>query len=254
MADIKEEEQVPDTHEEEEEEEDMPERYTEDEVAIVKCGTSEGDFALKLYRLWAPIGYDRAVMLFEKGFYDNSHFFVLAKNFLVEFGISYNKKFRGIMKRKIKDDSDLPSYPYDGPIAFEEGIVSFMAMSGSSGHNGRTTHLFIAMRDTKNTWIGKAPHEVPIGRVIDGIETVYKIGDFEAAPDQQRLMTEGEQYVTDNFPDLPRINECSVQRFKNGVIVPPAPGLLVAIFLRNPLFRKIGQLFMMLLKLLPGGK
>ena len=45
------------------------------EEATVTCSTSKGEFKMKFYRKWSPNGYDRAVELFESGFYDQSHFF-----------------------------------------------------------------------------------------------------------------------------------------------------------------------------------
>mgnify|MGYP003867326891 CR=1 FL=1 len=57
-------------------------------VATITCGTTKGDFEMTLYRYWSPHGYDRAVTLFHAGYYDNSHFFRVVPNFLVQFGIS----------------------------------------------------------------------------------------------------------------------------------------------------------------------
>ena len=45
------------------------------EEATVTCSTSKGEFKMKFFRNWSPLGYDRAVELFERGFYDHSHFF-----------------------------------------------------------------------------------------------------------------------------------------------------------------------------------
>jgi hypothetical protein len=51
-------------------------------------------------------------------------------------------------------------------------------------------------------WLGKAQWEVPLGRVIDGmdvIDTLYdKYGDiapFEKGPDQGRIWSEGNEYL-----------------------------------------------------------
>ena len=58
-----------------------------DEFSQFLCGTTAGDFEFVLYRNWSPAGYDRAVQLFERGFYDHSHFFRVVPNFLAQFGI-----------------------------------------------------------------------------------------------------------------------------------------------------------------------
>ena len=72
------------------EERDDIEYYSElHESAIVNCDTTAGPFAIELHKEWSPIGYDRAVELFERGFYDNSHFFRVVPNFLVQFGMRW---------------------------------------------------------------------------------------------------------------------------------------------------------------------
>ena len=47
----------------------------EHQEALVKCGTTKGPFTIRLVRKRSPLGYDRAVFLFERGFYDHFHFF-----------------------------------------------------------------------------------------------------------------------------------------------------------------------------------
>ena len=58
-----------------------------DETALIECSTTAGSFKMKLIREWSPFGYDRAVYLFQHGFYDTSHFFRTVPGFLVQFGI-----------------------------------------------------------------------------------------------------------------------------------------------------------------------
>jgi cyclophilin family peptidyl-prolyl cis-trans isomerase len=59
-----------------------------DEVSLVRCETSSGPIAMEFHREWSPRGYDRAIELFERGFFDTSHFFRVVPKFLVQFGIS----------------------------------------------------------------------------------------------------------------------------------------------------------------------
>ena len=59
----------------------------DDEKAIIECDTTAGPFTMELRRYWSPYGYDRAVELFDRGFYDQSHFFRVVPKFLVQFGI-----------------------------------------------------------------------------------------------------------------------------------------------------------------------
>ena len=94
---------------------------------------------------WAPIGYDRAVELFERKFFDGSHFFRTVPKFLVQFGISYSKdeELQKFARQTIPDD------PPKG-IRFQRGTISF----AGSGDNSRTSQLFISYG--ASTSLGKA--------------------------------------------------------------------------------------------------
>ena len=107
------------------------------EQALVSCGTTKGPVVMRLHRDWSPLGYDRAVTLFEKGFFDQSHFSRAVPNFLVQFGITYSQQdeLRSFMLQSIPDDPQL-----DPPIPFELGTMSF----AGSGPDSRTTQMFIA--------------------------------------------------------------------------------------------------------------
>ena len=98
------------------------------EVAIVSCGTTKGNFVAKFYHDWSPHGYDRATSLFQKGFFDHSHFFRVVPGFLVQFGISYtqDKALQQYAHTSISDD------PVPQPkIPFKKGTMSFAGTSPS---------------------------------------------------------------------------------------------------------------------------
>ena len=61
-----------------------------DEKAKVTCDTTKGTFTMHFIREWSPIGYDRALKLFENGFYDNTHFFRCIHGFLVQVSYIHN--------------------------------------------------------------------------------------------------------------------------------------------------------------------
>jgi cyclophilin family peptidyl-prolyl cis-trans isomerase len=102
--------------------EDNNDSNKEKEQAIVSCGTSAGPIVMQFTRQWSPIGYDRVVELFERRFYDHSHFFRVAVHYLVQFGISYSddKELQSFARQTVADDPQ-----QDPPIAFDTGIVSF---------------------------------------------------------------------------------------------------------------------------------
>jgi len=180
-----------------------------DESAIVKCGTSKGEFTMHLFREWSPNGYDRAMDLFDRGFYDHSHFFRCIHGFLVQFGISYTK------------DTELQQYAYNKripddpqqtpPIKFQEGTVSF----AGSGPNSRTSHLFIAYGEVPS--LGTQPWETPVGYVEQQSmkDVMWKLYDGygDNGPHQHQLMVEGKSYVDQKFPLLDNFSTCKTIRF-----------------------------------------
>ncbi len=121
---------------------------------------------------WSPNGYDKAVDLFERHFYDNSHFFRAVPNFLVQFGISYSKdkELQQFAKTSIQDDPK-----HDPPIEFHPGIISY----AGSGPNSRTSQLFFSYGSAKS--LGTQLWETPIGKVIEGMDNAkdfYSYGDM----------------------------------------------------------------------------
>lgn len=127
---------------------------------------------MKFVRSWSPHGYDRVVTLFEKGFFDNSHFFRVVQGFLVQFGISYtpDEELKHWANKEIKDDPQL-----DPPVPFEAGTIAF----AGSGDNSRTSQIFIAY--AKSESLGTQKWETPVGKVTEGMEHVeafYSYGDM----------------------------------------------------------------------------
>lgn len=164
----------------------------DDESAIVKCGTTKGPIAMEFYRHWSPNGYDRAVELFQRGFYDGSHFYRVVPNFLVQFGISYTAdgELKEMASRPIGDDPHVDvgggggEVPEKDPApssttAFQPGMISF----AGSGDNSRTSQLFISYsKASKSSGLGKQKWETPVGRVVEGFDDVvrkfYSYGDI----------------------------------------------------------------------------
>eukprot|EP00533_Pseudo-nitzschia_delicatissima_P012870 CAMPEP_0197264016 /NCGR_PEP_ID=MMETSP1432-20130617/1541_1 /TAXON_ID=44447 /ORGANISM="Pseudo-nitzschia delicatissima, Strain UNC1205" /LENGTH=300 /DNA_ID=CAMNT_0042728609 /DNA_START=57 /DNA_END=959 /DNA_ORIENTATION=- len=179
-----------------------------DEEAIIHCGTTKGDITLQLIREWSPNGYDKAVALFERHFYDNSHFFRAVPNFLVQFGISYSedKELQHFAKTSIQDDPK-----HDPPIEFHPGIISY----AGSGPNSRTSQLFFSYGSSKS--LGTQLWETPIGKVIEGMDNAkdfHSYGDMPPwgkGPVQGKIYN-GPQYIEENFPLIDKFSTCTVKR------------------------------------------
>jgi cyclophilin family peptidyl-prolyl cis-trans isomerase len=189
---------------------------SEDEVAIVKCGSTAGPFKLRLVRKWSPHGYDRAVELFRRGFYNNTHFFRAMNNFLVQFGITYSddEELRTFARSQIPDDPQL-----DPRIKFRPGIISF----AGGGDNSRTAQMFFTYGPGNN--LGASKWETPIGEVVEGMDNVNNFnksyGDHESfggkAPNQGDIRTHGRDWVEKNYPGLSSFEECTVSTVTPGV-------------------------------------
>src|SRR5215218_2476552 len=67
-----------------------PASFTEQAPATYKAAfdTSAGKFVITVHRAWAPNGADRFYNLVKNGFYDDTRFFRVVPNFMVQFGIN----------------------------------------------------------------------------------------------------------------------------------------------------------------------
>ena len=161
--------------------------------------TGKGQFVVRAYRPWAPLGVDRFHYLVSNGYYDRVKFFRNIQDFMVQFGIhgepAVNRTWRDLT---IGADSVRQSNT--------EGMVTY-AMGQST--DTRTTQLFINKRNNSSLdGLGFAP----IGRVISGMDVVMKLfeGYGEGAPrgvgpEQGRLQAEGNRYLNTAFPQLDSI-------------------------------------------------
>src|ERR1043165_6276543 len=56
------------------------------DLFTVNLDTSKGPVAIEVHRDWAPIGVDHFYNLIKTGFYDDTRFFRVVRNFVVQFG------------------------------------------------------------------------------------------------------------------------------------------------------------------------
>jgi peptidyl-prolyl cis-trans isomerase A (cyclophilin A) len=170
-----------------------------------KFDTSKGVFVIEVTRACAPQGADRFYNLVKNGFFDNTRFFRVIPNFMVQFGISgdpaLNTKWR---VARIPDDKPAQSNT--------RGMVTF----ATSGPNARTTQVFINFKNNSRLDpLGFAP----FGKVVSGMNVVDALnGEYgEGAPDgrgpdQMRLQTEGNAYLAKDFPRMDFIKKATIER------------------------------------------
>jgi peptidyl-prolyl cis-trans isomerase A (cyclophilin A) len=169
----------------------------------VKFQTGQGDFVVEAQRDWAPIGVDRFYNLVKNGFYDGTCFFRVISGFMAQFGIHGDPKVAAAWRQeRIQDDPVKQSN--------KRGSISY----ATAGPGTRTTQLFINYAD--NSQLDKMGF-APIGRVVEGLAVVDRLyaGYGEGAPqgkgpNQGRIQTEGNDYLTKNFPQLDCITKATI--------------------------------------------
>lgn len=169
----------------------------------VNFDTSAGSFEVTVHRDWAPIGADRFYNLVKSGFYNDVRFFRVIPGFMVQFGIHGNPSVMSAWRAaQLKDDPVKQSN--------KAGYITF----ATAGPNTRTTQVFINFGD--NAGLDKQGF-APFGQVTKGMDVVNKIysGYGEGAPrgkgpDQGRIQSEGNTYLTKDFPRMDYIKTATI--------------------------------------------
>jgi peptidyl-prolyl cis-trans isomerase A (cyclophilin A) len=174
-------------------------------VYKVNVDTSKGAFVLEVHRDWAPLGADRFYNLVKNGFYNNARFFRVISGFMVQFGINGDPKVSAVWHdANINDD----------PVrqTNQRGTISF----ATAGPNTRTTQVFINFAD--NGALDRMGF-APFGRVVSGMDVVDALysGYGEGAPrgngpDQQRVQSQGNAYLTQDFAKLDYIKKAIIAK------------------------------------------
>ncbi len=133
---------------------------------IVTLETSLGNIELELYPEKAPKTVENFVSLAKKGFYENTKFHRVIKNFMIQGGDPYTK------------GEDVSVYGTGGPgYKFEDEqndltVSRGMIAMANSGPNTNGSQFFIVTIKAADWLTGK--HTI-FGKVISGMETVDKI-------------------------------------------------------------------------------
>ena len=169
------------------------------EVFFANFTTTKGEFVVEAHRSWAPNGADRFYNLVKLGFYDDTRFFRAIRDFMVQFGLP------GAPQVAAKWQS--AAIP-DDPVT-QSNLRGFVTFAQTGRPNSRTTQIFIAYENHATL---DASGFAPFAKVTRGMEVVdslYK-GYGEGAPtghgpSQDRIQSEGNAYLDQDFPKLDRI-------------------------------------------------
>src|SRR6266478_3914456 len=172
----------------------------------VDFDTSAGTFVVEVHRDWAPNGADRFYNLVKNGFFDNARFFRVISGFMVQFGLNGDPAVNSVWR-----EARIPRDPVKE--GNKRGNITFAMQGGPNGPDTRTTQVFINFRDNSNLdAIGFAA----FGRVTKGMDVVDKIysgygegAPSGAGPEQGRVQSEGNAYLTKDFPKLDYIKKAT---------------------------------------------
>ena len=178
---------------------------TAPDVFRARFETSKGGFVIEVQRGWAPQGADRFYSLVSNGFYEGVHFFRVIDGFIAQFGIHGDPAVAARWRQASISDDPVTQSNSRGSVTF--------AMTGQP--NSRTTQLFINLMDNMNL---DGMGFVPFGRVVEGMDVVDQLhsGYGEGAPrgngpDQNRIQTQGNQYLTSDFPELDSVVRATIE-------------------------------------------
>jgi peptidyl-prolyl cis-trans isomerase A (cyclophilin A) len=165
--------------------------------------TSKGNFTVMAHRDWAPRGVDRFYHLVQLGFYDDARFFRVLSGFMAQFGMNGDPRVSAAWEPLELQDDPVKQKNTRGTVSFAMG-----------GPNTRTTQLFINYADNTNL---DGRGFAPIGQVVDGMSVVDSLyanygegAPGGAGPSQERIASEGNAYLTKNFPKLDFIKSARV--------------------------------------------
>jgi peptidyl-prolyl cis-trans isomerase A (cyclophilin A) len=179
-----------------------PSSMTEMAPATYKArfDTTAGVFVVQVTREWAPIGADRFYNLVKNGFYDDVRFFRVLDGFMAQFGMSGNPGIQAAWRnQQLKDDPVKQSN--------KRGYITF----ATAGPNSRTTQVFINFADNAAL---DSQGFAPFGQVIEGMDVVDKLYSGYGrnnVPDQARITTEGNAYLTKSYPRLDSVKKATIE-------------------------------------------
>ena len=175
------------------------------EFFTVRLETSQGMILVEVHRDWAPHGADRFYNLVRAGYYDGDRFFRVIRGRWAQFGINGDPRISNLWRTQTIPDDPRRESNARGTVAFAFAVP-----------NGRTTQVFINLRDNSAT------HDpvsfVPFGKVIAGMKVADALdweygeaaGSGIRAGKQGPLFEMGNAYLERNFPRLDYIQRAVV--------------------------------------------
>ena len=176
-------------------------------VSHLRFETSKGVFVLEVVREWGPIGADRLYNLARLGYYDDTRFHRVNKNYIVQFGLHGDPAVNAAWKDRYLKDDPPRSTNTRGTFAF--------SMKGPTNPTTRNTQIYINLADNSRNNV--EPFTV-LGRVIEGMSVLDSLysgyGENSGAGVRQGrqgpLETGGNAFMDREYPLLDRILRVTV--------------------------------------------
>jgi len=127
-------------------------------VSRLRFETTKGVFVLELNREWGPIGADRLYNLARLGYYDDTRFHRVNRNYIVQWGLHGTPAVNTAWKDKYLQDDPPRSNNVRGTFAF--------SYKGPGQANTRNTQLYINLADNSRNNV--EPFTM-LGTVVEGM-------------------------------------------------------------------------------------
>jgi peptidyl-prolyl cis-trans isomerase A (cyclophilin A) len=154
--------------------------------------TSQGPFVIEVHREWAPLAADRFYNLVKNGFYDETRFFRVVSGFVAQFGLHAEPSVQARWQTARMKDEPVVQSNTRGRVSFTQE-----SMPGT-----RFTMVFINYAD--NSRLDKSGFAA-FGEIVSGMDVVDALyGGYgtDNAPDQRRILRQGNAYLLENYPML----------------------------------------------------
>jgi cyclophilin family peptidyl-prolyl cis-trans isomerase len=167
--------------------------------------TTKGNIIMEIKREWAPLGADRFYNLVRNGYYNNTAVFRIRATTWAQFGIAGEPAIAKAWRNKnLADDPRV--------LSNVRGTVAYAFKEP----NGRTTQMFINLRDNSLTHDNEP--FVPFAKIIQGMDVADALynkygenaGGGIRGGKQDVLFNGGNSYLKQNFPLLDYINQASI--------------------------------------------
>ena len=179
---------------------------TAPDVFRARFRTTQGSFVVEVHRAWAPHGADRFYNLVASRFFDGQRFFRVRAGSFAQFGIPGDPAVASAWRSAVIPD-DPASH------ANERGTLAFAFTTPRT----RATQVFINLSSNPSL---DAQGFAPFGVVVSGMSVVDRLysgygeaaGGGMRAGHQDRLFSEGNAYLTREFPRLDFIDRATLER------------------------------------------